>query len=173
MQKVRKLSTIRSVSEEANLSSLFRVALWVAFGFSLSFLFLSVVSAPLTLSALSGFTGGHAIKLWSVICGVAGLALALVYSDADTGSRIRGYCTVQDVWSLFVILLAFLCFVNYFVQVIYTWSPRGLMAEHDAPQYYMQLHSFTFDQDASYHNEYELLPRGDCRHGQMAASGHR
>lgn len=138
---------------------LLRKFLWAALCISTGFLFLAVVSAPLTSSAMLGLTGGNSLKIWTIICALCGLSLALDYATDKAPRRAGLQYTAGDVWALYVLFLVFLGLMGYFVHLTYTWTPRGLMYEHDAPQYYMQLHSFLFDQDADFTNEYGLMPR--------------
>ena len=146
--------------------------LWVLLCVSLVLLFLAVVSAPVTLRALWGLTGGHTVWIWSCISGLIGFAIALESGgNQDAPARSSG-----DRWSVFTLLVVFLLCLNYFVHMAYTWDSKGLMDDHDSPQYFMQLHSFVYDRDVDFTNEYELLPRVranlDRRTPEVAGTDH-
>lgn len=157
--KAQSAGEVVAADAEEESSPVFRLVLWGALAASMFLLFLSVVSAPLALQAMWGFTGGSSVKIWSIICAVCALSIALEYVGRRPGPEGALRWNRNDVWAQYVLFLVFLGVLNYFVHVTYTRSPQGLMYGHDAPQYYMQLHSLAIDRDVDFSNEYDLLPR--------------
>lgn len=63
-----------------------------------------------------------------------------------------------DAWARCGIAILFLVFLNAFVAGLFAPETWGLVSGHDQPQYFMQLHSFLFDFDLRFENEYALMP---------------
>ena len=100
----------------------FRPLLWAAFCLGTTFYFIAIVSAPLTLKAMWGLTGGDSIKIWTIICAICALSLALDYATDEASRRSGSQRTAGDVWAHYVLFLVFLAFMSYFVHLAYTWT---------------------------------------------------
>lgn len=133
--------------------------LWRAgFGILAFLLFLSVITAATTEHAFGLLSGKRTVGLWSLA--LAGYVLAWAYRAAPAGSRspVRRIVAAPDAWARAGIVLMFLLYLNVFVTSLFTAETWGLVTGHDQPQYFMQLHSFLFDFDVDYENEYALMP---------------
>lgn len=110
-------------------------------------LFLAFVTAPLFETLFGGLLGASAV--WRL-----SLAVALL-----TGYRV--WATPRDSrskWHVFVLLCLFLMALNVFVRDLrptFSWGP---VIGHDQMQYYAYLHSWVFDRDLDFTNEYHILP---------------
>lgn len=133
---------------------------WIAgFGILFFMLFLAVTTAATTEQALGILSGKRTVGFWCVALAINTLVWAYVVSPATERSPFRRMASAPDAWARCGIVLAFLLYLNAFVASLFTGETWGLVTGHDQPQYYMQMHSFLFDFDVKYENEYELMPQ--------------
>ncbi|MBX7256187.1 MAG: glycosyltransferase family 39 protein [Candidatus Hydrogenedentes bacterium] len=118
--------------------------------FSLLF-FLSVLAAPLYKSALGGFIGANALPIHT------GMLIVLAAQFVWISSRGKGRSSA-DCWSYFAIFALFLIGVCAFISVARGLNHWGILIGHDEPQYFSYLHSWVFDHDLSFENEYREIP---------------
>ena len=123
-------------------------------------LFIAVVTAP-QYGALWGVLGGRGVWLSSL----ALMAVSASYCWARNTRLHPDYRTNDEAadarrarWTRFVLLCLFLGFVNLFAQIMTDPHGPGLVVGHDAPQYYAYLHSWCFDRDLAFENEYAQIP---------------
>ena len=130
----------------------------IAFAILFFMLFLAVLSAVTTDRALGLLSGKRTVVFWNVAVGLCAVAWAYCASGVAARSPLRRIAAAPDVWARCGIVLVFLLYLNVFVHSLFTAETWGLVTGHDQPQYYMQMHSFLFDFDARYENEYDLMP---------------
>jgi hypothetical protein len=129
----------------------------IALGLSIFLLFLAVITAATAHQVLGLVSGGRTVAFWSMLVAAAGFALAWRES-AVSGAPSARLRAAPDAWARAGMLLLFLVYLNAFVYGLFTRDTWGLVTGHDQPQYFMQLHSFLFDFDVDYANEYALMP---------------
>ncbi|MCP4643739.1 MAG: glycosyltransferase family 39 protein [bacterium] len=125
-------------------------------------LFLATLTAPLYFSEAGGFLGARGVWLNSLLIVLVGIQCILVVSwrwlATQLGGRTDEVRPVRGEAVKFVLLCMFLVTLNVFVlsmQGQYHW---GVVSNHDQPQYYVYLHSWVFDQDVNFENEYRAMP---------------
>ncbi len=69
---------------------------------------------------------------------------------------LRG--SARRAWTGFLFFCLFLFGVNAFVTAIRDLDHWGMVVGHDQPQYYAYLHSWVFDRDMHFENEYSAIP---------------
>ncbi len=136
----------------------FSVPFAIAFA-ALSFLlFLAVITAATAHHALGPLSGASRVGFWSLALAACAAAWAYRMSPAE-GRPLRARVAANpDAWAYAGIVALFVVFLNAFVQGLFAPETWGLVSGHDQPQYFMQLHSFLFDFDLHYENEYALMP---------------
>lgn len=133
-----------------------RIALIVALGL----LFIAVITAPVTERTLAGLAGAGAVPR------IAGLFvfLALQYAWIRSSKYFSNNVVLdsegepRNPWPYFVMACMFAFTVVSFVNGLRDWHSWGMVTGHDQPQYYAHLHSWVFDRDLDYENEYAAIP---------------
>ncbi|MCP4643738.1 MAG: hypothetical protein GY851_25050 [bacterium] len=118
-------------------------------------LFLTVISAPDHAVLAGGLLGARGVWVVSLM-----IVLVAVQYCAVRGSRLCAQTgrPSSDRWAAFAYLLVFLVLVNVFVAFLRGPHAPGMVIGHDQPQYYAYLHSWVFDRDHNFENEYAAIP---------------
>ncbi|MBN2309976.1 MAG: hypothetical protein JXR94_13460 [Candidatus Hydrogenedentes bacterium] len=123
-------------------------------------LFLAVLTAPVYEARWGGVLGARGVWLVSLILVLIAAQRAWLCSSslgaAGNGSGEPG--VRRAPWTRFLFFCLFLLFVNRFVHDVRGPDHWGLVAGHDQPQYYAYLHSWVFDRDLDFENEYRAIP---------------
>lgn len=128
---------------------------YAAIAVSFVLLFASIIVSPLYTGALGGVVGLQTVWVYSVA--------AAFFAVQHAWLRARGYwprtsAPRRGPWAHFALLCGFLVSVNAFVLSSRGLSHWGIVPGHDAPQYYAYLHSWVFDRDLDFENEYRQIP---------------
>jgi len=125
-------------------------------------LFFAILGAPLYKSVMGGFSGSNAVWRTSLILGLIAVAdcwLRTVREPARPDDiESRAFNIWGSPWPRLLFLCVFLFCVNMFVVNMRNPKGWGLVTGNDQPQYYSYLHSWVFDRDLDFANEYELIP---------------
>ncbi len=126
-------------------------------------LFLATLGAPLYESKMGGLSGSRAVVRTSFVLGLLAAAECWLRST-DPAARTDSNIESQEpdiwgsAWPKFVLLCAFLLCLNMFVLNMRSPKGWGLVTGNDQPQYYSYLHSWVFDRDLDFENEYQMMP---------------
>jgi hypothetical protein len=113
--------------------------------------FASVLVAPLYTSALGGFIGAIALPVHAGLIAILSGQCIWLVNRSMKGAR-------AGTWARFAILCFFLIGVCAFVSSARGLNHWGVLIGHDEPQYFSYLHSWVFDRDLSFENEYRTIP---------------
>jgi len=125
-------------------------------------LFFATLGAPLYESIMGGLSGSKAVVRATVVLAL----LAVVYcwlrstepSARDNGDESQVLDIWGSAWPRFVLICVFLFCLNMFVLNMRNPKGWGLVTGNDQPQYYSYLHSWVFDRDLDFENEYRMMP---------------
>lgn len=113
--------------------------------------FVSLLLSPIHAGAARGFLGADALPIHACI--------VLVLTAQCVWLFFRGNkCGKKDAWALYAMLAVFLIGVCAFVSVARGLHHWGILIGHDEPQYFSYLHSWVFDRDLRFENEYRAIP---------------
>jgi len=125
-------------------------------------LFLAVLGAPLYKSALGGISGSTAVWRISLVLGLLTAADCWLRSigrpDKGDCDEIPEFSIWGSRWPQLLLLCTFLLCINLFVVNLRNPKSWGLVTGNDQPQYYSYLHSWVFDRDLDFENEYRMMP---------------
>jgi hypothetical protein len=123
--------------------------------------FLSVTASPMYASFWSGAVGGRSVWFLSLLMAMFAAQHCWLRGSrfypgnlADESHRARAAAR----WGRFGLLCIFLLFANRLAFDMCHAPHWGMVAGDEQPQYYAYLHSWVFDHDLDFSNEYASIP---------------
>jgi hypothetical protein len=152
------MGDIDSEGHSANGGAL-RFGAWSLFAFvvaATALVFIALVTAPMANRTAGGFLGAETVAVYALIAGLFAIQWTLL-----RGSRFFESTDDEATFDRHARVALFLLFLA--AVVVFNASFRGahhpgLVPGHDQPQYYAYLHSWVFDQDLTFENEYRAIP---------------
>ncbi|MCD6288116.1 MAG: hypothetical protein J7M12_03265, partial [Candidatus Hydrogenedentes bacterium] len=156
-----KIATTKNL--EHRVARRHRFALLLAIGqvLCLILLFFAVLGVPIAKSIAGGFSGVNAVLKLSVLAVVLAAARYWVKSGGNVqsaGNDKSDKDAAATPWPRFILFCVFIMCVNMYTNNMrnpYSW---GLVTGNDQPQYFAYLHSWVFDHDLDFVNEYNMMP---------------
>ena len=122
---------------------------------ALGWLFICVLGAPVVAWFPFGVTGSVQVTRLSLL--VLGLGASVSWMrGAARGADRSGFW--DSSWPRFGFLCLFVLWVNLFMGNVRGESSWGMVGGNDQPQYFAQLHSWVFDRDLDFADEYAAMP---------------
>ena len=151
-QELEAKADVQPLPNAALISTLQRIG--IAGSFVL--LFVSLLVSAVKPSALGGIVGVNGVWIYSIA--VAFFAVQHTWLRASGMIGIAGPISPATRWARFAFLCIFLICINAFVSTSRGIMHWGIVTEHDEPQYYAYLHSWVFDHDVNFENEFKRIP---------------
>ncbi|MBI5091610.1 MAG: hypothetical protein HZB26_04100 [Candidatus Hydrogenedentes bacterium] len=147
--------------------SLFTIAMRVAVtGQLVAFLllFLAVVATPVSARLIGGLCGADAVWRLSLMAGLLSLVRCWIAEiierfdqDETKTPDTAGAAEWAVRWYRFGLVCFFLISLNAFTWGLQRPDYWGLVSGHDQPEYFAYLHSWVFDHDLNFQNEYDRI----------------
>jgi hypothetical protein len=134
--------------------------------FALLLLFGSVITSPVFESGWWGLIGAESVGRYSVLL----LLLTGLMCWVPDRSLPDGTVPNHPAWVEFIFACLFVIAIQSFVAGSRDVASWGIVTGHDQPQYFAYLHSWVFDHDLNFENEYESIS-GNAQLMSIAHSG--
>jgi hypothetical protein len=121
-------------------------------------LFFAVMGVPVARSLAGGFSGSNAVWKFSLLLAAAAAANCWMKSVENAGPDDDVDPAKDSPWPRFILLCVFIMCVNMYVKNMRDPHGWGLVTGNDQPQYFAYLHSWVFDHDLDFVNEYDMMP---------------